>query len=135
LEYPLKIPENTCLAAALVSAAVMPDGYDDVLGAFDAVVIDRWGGPPVGWGFPILKFIGEPRFESLKRHGEPYCLGWKPLAGPHGDWVLVTHWLTADEAAELYGPVGKILRGPRGGFKGIVYGDCLFTHTKMRPGR
>lgn len=103
-----------------------PEGYEDALGSYGPVLFDGYCGEPVGWGFPIKRWLSEETFRGLGAYGRLECL--RP-----GEWVLVVRWLTEEEAVQKYGSVTKTEVGPRGGFRSITYGDKKFVHRQMRP--
>ena len=101
------------------------DEFKDALGRYEAVLYDSWGSVPIGWGFRIRTHLGPERFERLAAFGAVMC-------AEMGAWVLVTKLLTAEEAKEKYGePV--VLRGPKGGYRGIAYGTTVFYSKYMKP--
>jgi hypothetical protein len=105
-----------------------PPGYEAELAAYGPVVFD--GGQPIGWGFRIMRRLGEMRFRALEAFGDLHC---QMLSGLATEWSLVTRWLSPAEAAEKYGAVTSVERGPRGGFRSVTYGSTRFTSRRLAP--
>lgn len=102
-----------------------PEGFGMELGAYDAVIFDGYCGEPVGWGFRLLRHIGEERFNELRKFGELECL--------YPDWYLVVKKLSREQAIELYGEITAEEFGPRGGWKSTTFGIKKFGSTYLRP--
>lgn len=47
-----------------VTHALKPTGYDSELSEFEVCIFDGFSGKPIGWGFGIQQFLGEPRFNA-----------------------------------------------------------------------
>jgi hypothetical protein len=103
-----------------------PAGYELELSTYGPQVYDAACGEIIGWGFRILRHLGEERFEALRVHGEAHCF-------TAGSWALITRWLTCAEAATQYGAVASVERGPRGGFRSITYGSKRFASRRLLP--
>lgn len=99
---------------------------DGSLGSYGQVVHDGYCGEPIGWGFPIIKRLPEAQFNGLTKYGALECLS-------EGRWVLVTHWLTEEEAVDRYGQVTHLALGPLGGFQSVTYGEKKFWDRRLKP--
>lgn len=53
---------------------------------------------PVLWGFKIIKYMSDEKFNELKSLGKLMCIG-------IGEWYHIEKHLTRDEAIEKYGSV------------------------------
>lgn len=107
---------------------VKPEGYEKTLSDFDVVARDSSSNEPIAWGFTIISKMDEERFTSLRSSHDVVCFGGTPPR-----WVVVSKWLTAEEAVERYGAVTKIVNGPRGAWKSTTYGATTFTSRHMAP--
>jgi hypothetical protein len=98
-----------------------PAGYEEHLGGFQVITYDGGCGEPVSWGWRILNHLGPQLFSRIdKEYGEAT-----------NSWYAVARRLTFDEAVRKYGPVTKLVTGPRGGFKSVTLGEKLFL--SIRP--
>lgn len=99
------------------------------LGAAGPVAYDGLCGEPIMWGRHIRDRIGEGRWEEFcagcdRYHlGVPYCVteGLRP-----GDWAVVTRFLSVAEAVRRYGRVTRLVVGPMGGKRDVVFGKRRF---------
>lgn len=111
-----------------------PPGYtSEELGDYEACFSDSSCGETVAWGFPILKHLGEEKFEALKKFGTLECR----YGGPGGGkWFLIVKRFTHEQAIEKFGEVTGEERGPRGGFRSRTYGTTKFLSdlTKYSQG-
>lgn len=98
-------------------APTKPEGFADELGPYGPVGFAD--GEPIWWGFEILHQIGEERFVELRKRCHLECLSM-------GHWAVVTRELSQKEALEKYGPVKEVIRGPRGGYHGVVFEKKTF---------
>jgi hypothetical protein len=57
------------------------------------------------------------------------------FGGELGKWLLITKWLTLAEAVERYGEIVEVVRGPRGGFRSVVFGETRFLNKRLDPGK
>lgn len=96
-----------------------PEGFEDCLSNYDVQLFDSYCGKPIGWGFRIIRIMGEEKFRSLGQFGNLVC--------NYPDWYLITKTLWKEEAEELYGPITNIELGPRGGFKSMTFGETRFA--------
>lgn len=102
-----------------------PAGYEHMLSDYRVVISDSGCGEPIAWGWHIVQTLGETAFKLLQRDYDVQCL-------KKGVWVVVSKWLTVDEATQKYGPCTGVTRGPRGGFKTISYGQKTFKSSRMK---
>lgn len=109
-----------------MSIELPPEGFEADLGPFGPVLFDSSCGEPIAWGFAIRRRLGEKRFTSLRQYGDLECI-WT------GEWVLITKWLTPEEAIVRYGAMGTVERGPRGGFRSVAYGGRRFLSRRLEP--
>jgi hypothetical protein len=93
-------------------------------------VVERDGGKPVSWGYPITAHMGEDRFKELRTYGRTVYI---PPGSLNGKWYLVTRDLTPAEAEAQYGPISAQECGPQGGFRSITYGTTTFYTRRLRP--
>lgn len=105
-----------------------PVGFEAELGGYGPQLYDQNCGVPLGWGFRLLRQLGEPRLQQLRTHGELVCISM-------GNWALITKWLTAAEAIAEYGPITSVERGPRGGFRAITFGTKRFVSRRLAATR
>jgi len=110
--------------------------YKPYLGPYEAVVYD--GNEPIGWGFRLKNQMPSEMFNNFP--GTPFCLGLSAYAGFNalsgramGEWVFVIKWLKPSEAVKKYGDVIKIIVGPKGGWRGVFYGQTPFLNKVMDP--
>lgn len=101
------------------------EGFEKELGAYGAVMFDPYCGEPVGWGFRLLRHMGEERFNKLQDFGELECL--------YPDWYLVVKKISREQAIELYGEITAEEFGPRGGWRSITFGSKKFGSTYLKP--
>ena len=95
-----------------------PKEFEEYLGEYGPQLYDSWCGEPVGWGFKIIKHLGDEKWAKLSEHGDLECA--------YPNWFLITRKLTRAEAIEKYGPVVEEL-GPRGGYKSGTFGEKRFV--------
>lgn len=114
-----------------LKASVKPAEFEDVLGDFGPQLFDGYCAEPIGWGFKVTSWVGEERWAELQKQGSLECLNWKPPA--HGEYALITKWLTPDDALQKYGEVTDFDIGPNGGFRSVTYGDKKFLWQGVRP--
>ena len=112
-------------------ATAKPLGYENDLSDFKPCIFDGYCGEPVGWGFEILKHLGEDRFHQLRRFGDLECISSSHVSR----WCLVTKWLSRNEAAELFGAITDETFGPRGGWKSVTFGSKKFICMRMKSKR
>lgn len=99
-----------------------PQGFEQYLADFKAISYDGYSGEPVAWGFKIKRHLGDELFSKLKKYGDLAV-----ISREYGSvWGLIIKRLTLDEAIEKYGPIKKILTGPRGGNRTIEFRDKKF---------
>ena len=96
----------------------IPKKFEDSLSDYGPKIFDSWCGEPVGWGYKIIKHLGDERFSELKECGEMNCI--------YPNWYLITKKLTREDAIKKYGEVTDKELGPRGGFISITFGDKKF---------
>jgi hypothetical protein len=101
-----------------------PAGYEGDLSAYSPVFYDN--GEPIGWGFAILRYLDNDRFNGLGTFGELACLSM-------GKWAVVVKWLTEEEAIHRYGPISRVELGPQGGWRSVGYGKTTFYSKRLRP--
>jgi hypothetical protein len=104
----------------------IPQDLMQFLGEHRVVLKDSWCGEPIAWGHDIVRRIGDLDWDRLRLYGDLECIS-------KGDWVLVLRWVTPEFLSKEYGPPTKIVTGPRGGFRHIVYGEKTFTSRKALP--
>ena len=117
--------EKLILNKHLVESYDPPPGFPE-LSDYGWVLQDKNCGETIGWGFRILRHLGEDRFRSLGKYGDLECLS-------TGEWVLVYKWLTPEEAIERFGPITHQLFGPMGGWKSTTYGKKTFSSRQLKP--
>ena len=105
----------------------IPEGYENELSQFGPCIFDGYCGEPIGWGFKINRRLGEERFNMLRKYGALECVG-----GYNSSWVLVTKWLTREEAIQEYGAVSEEEYGPRGGWKSVTFGEKKFISKHLK---
>ena len=104
-----------------------PTEYENDLSNFGAVIYDGGSGGPIAWGFKIVRHLGEERFQALWKYGRLECVG------SSGQWVVVTKYITREEANEKYGEITNEEFGPRGGWRSVTFGDKTFISDILRP--
>ena len=87
-----------------------PIGYEDDLSDYGPQITDGHTGKTIGWGFGIIRYLGADRFGDLRKFGSLECLHGEHL---ESHWVLITDWLSPQEAIQEYGPVRELVIGPR----------------------
>lgn len=102
----------------------IPEKFRAHLGNYGPQLFDSGCGEPVAWGYKIYSHLGEELWGEIQRYGAPECL--EP-----GKWVLVTRYLTHEEAIQKYGAVTEEERGPRGGFRSITFGKKKFLSRRL----
>jgi hypothetical protein len=107
----------------------MPAELRSAFGSYDICIHDGYCGEPIGWGFRLHRYLGETQWAEAGKYGELV------FGGELGKWLLITKWLTPSEAIEKYGDVTEIERGPRGGFRSVVYGGKRFLSKRLDPGK
>ena len=107
-----------------------PKGYEGDLGSYERVLIDYICGEPLAYGFRLVRYMGEERFNGLRNHGK---LTYIETGFGNGYWVLATDFLTPEKAVKLYGKVTRIRVGPRGGWKSAFYGEKEFGSKELDP--
>lgn len=95
------------------------------LGDYGEQLYDSWSGKCVGWGYKIIKDCGEGVWSELKAYGDLEC--------SYPSWFLITRSLTIEQAIDKYGSITRIVLGPRGGFKGIFFGEHRFCSKHLDP--
>lgn len=105
-----------------------PAEYERDLGEYGPVLFDGHCGEPIAWGFPIRSYLGEDRFNGLRKYGKLECV-------TMGVWVLVLRELTRAEAIAKYGPITEEIFGPRGGWKCVKFGEKTFLSPSMKEPR
>jgi len=104
-----------------------PKGYEDCLGTYGPQLYDSYCGEIIAWGFTIIKQINN-RFNELNNFGETVC-----SYSLHGStWVLVTKWLSREEAIKKYGAITQEIWGPRGGWKSVTFGTKTFINPHFK---
>lgn len=101
-----------------------PEGFEKDLSEFGIVMKDSGCGEPIAWGFEIINHLGEERFNLLKNICNVECV--------YPAWVVVTKYLTVEEAIQKYGEITHIERGPRGGFKYMVFGGNKTFYSRLK---
>lgn len=86
---------------------------------------------PTAWGFKIIKHLGEEKWVELGRYGKKEFIqsDYNPLVG---NWYLITHFLTREEAVKLFGPITKETFGPRGGWRSVTFGTKTFYSRQFK---
>ena len=102
-----------------------PKGYENVLSAYGAQILDGVSGEPLGWGFEILSHLGDEGFNALREFGTLECL--------YPDWFLITKKLTFQDAIKKYGKVTQLIVGPKGGWRSITFGKTKFIARQLNP--
>lgn len=108
------------------SSKVLPEELRKHFSPFKAVGFDGWCGEPTMWGYTPNHHLGEELWAEAAKYGHWECFGM-------GDWSLVTEKLTPELAEEKYGPIKKVDRGPRGGFRNVTYGEKTFSSRTVEP--
>ena len=107
-----------------------PPGYEDDLSDYGPQITDGYCGKTVGWGFGIIRYLGDERFSALGKVGSLECLRGEHL---ESHWYLVTDWLTPEEAVQEYGPVKELIIGPLKGFRSVTYSEKKFVSKRLDP--
>lgn len=108
-----------------------PQGFEDVLLDEEVCIFDSNCKMPVYWGYKLKEQIGEERFNALKQVAKvKFAPGPKY---PEGTWFVVSRVLSYQDALILYGPFKGMTYGPRGGFRGITFGEIMFTSKELIP--
>jgi len=102
-----------------------PEGYEEYLGPFGECLFDSKCGECVAWGFEIVKRMDEELFKKLKQEHTLECR--------YPTWYVIVKVLGHNEAVEKYGPASLVMRGPRGGFKWIMFGVKKFSSKFVDP--
>jgi hypothetical protein len=105
----------------------MPAELREALGEYGGQISDGFSGETIGWGYKILRRLGEERWAEAGTFGDLECMQ------PSGQWYLITKWLTPREAIEKYGAVNDLVVGPSGGFKSVRYGEKQFGSRRLDP--
>lgn len=111
-----------------------PVGYENDLGELTALYGEN--GIDTGWGFVILRFLSDERFNALYQYGSVEVVdrsSWLVR------WALIVKKLTGEEARAIatkkFGEVVKIHTGPKGGFQWVQYGNKIDRVTKWPEGK
>jgi hypothetical protein len=107
-----------------------PPGYEDDLSDYGPQITDGYCGKAIGWGFAIISYLGEERFNALGRSGSLECVQGEHL---ESHWYLITDWLTPEEAVQEYGPMMELVLGPQKGFRSVRYGEKTFVSKRLDP--
>lgn len=105
-----------------------PEGFEYYLGDYGIQLRDSYCGEPIGWGFKMVERMGEEKFRALEQFGTLHC-----DHQYYSSWVLITDWLTPEEAIKQYGPIVNLTTGPLGGFLQVTYGKKTFISEKLDP--
>ena len=100
-----------------------PEGYEADLGEYGTQLYDSDCGEPVGWGFKILHYLGDERFNMLHKFGNLEC--------SYPSWFLITKKLTREEAIKKYGKITNEEFGSRGGWKSVTFGKKQFCSRDL----
>lgn len=103
-----------------------PSGYEDALGNYQVILVDMICGEPVAWGFPIVRHLGDEKFNKLRNFG---ILQYYDL----DKWALVVKTLSREEAEKIYGPINGEIFGPRGGWRSTTFGTTKFISKFLKP--
>ncbi len=109
---------------------VKPKGFELDLGEYGPQVYDGSCGEPIGWGFSILHYLGQEKWDELSRYGSLECLNGEHL---ESHWYLITKHLTKTDAIKKYGEITSEERGPRGGYRSVSYGEKKFISRQLDP--
>lgn len=107
-----------------------PAGYEDDLSDYGPQITDGYCGKTIGWGFALIRYLGEERFNVLGRVGSLECTQGEHL---ESHWYLITDWLKPEEAIQEYGPVKELVLGPLKGFRSVTYGEKQFVSKRLDP--
>ena len=107
-----------------------PNGYEDDLSDYGPQMTDGHCGKTIGWGFGIVRYLGQDRFNELGRFGSLECIQGEHL---ESHWYVITDWLTPKEATQEYGPVRELVLGPQKGFRSVTYGEKTFINKRLDP--
>jgi hypothetical protein len=107
-----------------------PPGYEDDLSDYGPQITDGYCGKTIGWGFAIIRHLGDEGFNALGRAGSLECVQGEHL---ESHWYLITDWLTPEEAVQEYGPVKELVLGPLKGFRSVIYGEKKFVSKRLDP--
>ena len=107
-----------------------PPGCEDDLSDYGPQIVDGYCGKTIGWGFAIVRYLGQERFDALGKAGSLECVQGEHLE-PH--WYVITDWLTPEEAVQEYGPVKELVLGPLKGFRSVTYGEKKFASNRLDP--
>jgi hypothetical protein len=107
----------------------MPSELRSAFGEYGPCLRDGASGEPIGWGHRIQRHLGEEKWAEAGKYGDLV------FGGELGIWLLITKWLAPTEAIEKYGEVTEVERGPRGGFKSVIYGQTRFLSRRLDPGK
>lgn len=101
-----------------------PKGFEEYLGDYGEQIFDSWSGMPIGWGYKIVRHLGEEKWIELGKFGSFECI--------YPTWFLITKKLTRDEATEKYGAITGEEFGPRGGWKSVTFGEKKFISKYLK---
>lgn len=118
-----------------VTVPAKPKGYENDLREYAACFFDGICGEPVGWGFKLVRYLGEDRFHGLEHTPEYPNVRLECGHGYPSNWYLIAKHLTREEAIQKYGKVTEEIFGPRGGWKSVTFGDKKFGSDCVAPER
>jgi hypothetical protein len=95
------------------------------LGDYGPQLYDSYSGECTSWGYAIVDLCTDFVWEELGKFGELEC--------SYPSWFLITKRLSISEAIKKYGQITEIVVGPRGGFRGIRFGDTEFCSKCLDP--
>ena len=107
-----------------------PSDYEDDLSDYGPQITDGYCGKTIGWGFALVCYLGEDRFNALGKFGSLECVQGEHL---ESHWFLITDWLAPEEAVREYGPVSELILGPQKGFRSVTYGEKKFASKRLDP--
>ena len=108
-----------------------PLGYEEQLSDYGPWLRDGNCGKTIGWGFEVVRYLGEERFSGLRKFGNLECTN-----GPHitdTTWYLIVDWLTPSEAIQEYGEIAQVVLGPHKGFRSVTFGKTTFISSRLNP--
>ena len=101
----------------------LEEAFGSDISGYGPQLYDSYCGEPIGWGYKILRHLGDEKFKEIGQYGKLDCA--------YPSWFVITHYLNREEAIEKYGNVTGEERGPRGGFQNITFGDKKFCRKEL----
>lgn len=103
-----------------------PKEYENILGEYRGQSCDGYSDETTRWGWRVDKWLEPDAFQKLRENYPLFCVG-------EGEWFVVGHELTPEEAEKKYGRVAAVVVGPMGGFRMAMYGKTIFMSKLLDP--